>query len=123
MGRHQDQDSSSEEDDDSSSNSSRSSSSSTTNSDDSRTDSNSNDPSSTSSGSGSDDSGSQNDGNENFEVGFWQSLKAVMPWTNEGKEVNLCLTKSTLPVVNFMSRLFVCVFGVYRRACLTSTVV
>lgn len=36
------------------------------------------------SGGGSDDDDSK-DGS-NFEVSFWQSMKAVMPWTKEGEE-------------------------------------
>lgn len=36
------------------------------------------------SGSDSDDSDGED---ENFELGFWESLKAVLPWTAAGKEV------------------------------------
>lgn len=91
MGRRQDEDSSSDEDDDDSSSSSGGSS--TSNSNDSATDSSSNDSSSSSSGSEGEDSEIHVDENENFEVGFWQSLKGVMPWTDEGREVNtfVCL--------------------------------
>lgn len=52
------------------------------------------DSSSSSSSSGSDDaksgseSGSGGDSGDGapLEVGFWQSMKAVMPWTKEGEE-------------------------------------
>lgn len=82
MGKRRDEDSSSSESDESSSDgdSDDGSSSGSSESDgsssgisDYSTDSNG------SAGSGSDD--------ENFEVGFWQSIKAVLPWTEEAKEV------------------------------------
>ncbi|CBJ33282.1 C2H2 zinc finger protein [Ectocarpus siliculosus] len=45
---------------------------------------------SSSSGSGSDDDDDREEGSEdeNFEVGFWDSLKAVLPWTEAGAKAD-----------------------------------
>lgn len=55
--------------------------------------SSSTDPGSSRSGSSSssddsdDDSSDPEDENEKFEIGFWESLKAALPWTQIGKDV------------------------------------
>lgn len=46
------------------------------------------------------DSNSESEDDGNYEVGFWQSLRAVLPWTEEGKEVKThgidCVHRSVL---------------------------
>eukprot|EP00752_Nemacystus_decipiens_P013794 g12246.t1 len=85
-------DSSSDDDDNSSS--SRSSSGSDASTASSSGGSSSSDSSSSENGSGSESDDSDSDGfgglseDENFELSFWESLKAAMPWTQAGKEAD-----------------------------------
>lgn len=90
--KREDVDDSSSDDDDSSSSSGSSSGGSSSSTDSSSSGSSRSSSSESRSGSESDDSddgGGDGDESEdeNFELSFWESLKAVMPWTEAGKEV------------------------------------
>lgn len=100
-------DSSSEDDSSSSSGSSSSGSSSASSS--------SSGSSSSSSSDDSDTSGAEDgDEDENFEIGFWESFKAALPWTELGKEVRQKIQASAVPLLPI-----VCVRVLSARVALT----